>query len=496
MAKFEALRSSLTIQSQIISTKRMEKGKSTGNPKGQTVAKTVGTGTIPISTDFKGCDMISIKKYAAGTTLLVGMILLACVFGSSAEGALKGGTAKVNITPPIGAWLSGYGSRNKPSEGILDPLYAKALVLDDGKEKIAIVSADLLWVPLEITNEIRQKVQEKLGIPPQNVMICGTHTHFAPKIDRIARDWPDAPAAEIDESYVQVLKKKIFDSIMLADKGSKEVKLGVGKGEMTEIVYNRRTKKPDGTVAMTFNLPPASKDLTFGPVDPELCLLRVDDSDGNLLAAVVNYACHPVSGDPIRDKFYYISADYPGYTAQVIEQAEGGNCIFLLGTAGDMNPVRLNRKHPRMQTGKALGGAVLRYLQFTQPCSDVKISTLKRQVSLPLKKDLPPERKLSLGKDDKTQDTEIQVLRIGDIYIVGLPGEILVEIGLEIKAKAGIDNLFVVSLANDAVGYVCPRAAYKEGGYEPGSGTNLAPGAGEIITERALELIEQLKQGT
>ena len=446
--------------------------------------------------DFKGCDMFFMRKYTFMTMVLVGMVLLTCVFGSSAHGELKGGTAKVDITPPVGAWLSGYGSRNKPSEGILDPLYAKALVLDDGREKIAIVSADLLWVPLKITNEIRQKVQEKIGIPQQNIMICGTHTHFAPKIDRIAKDWPDAAAAEIDESYVQVFKKKIFDSIMLADRDIKEVKLGVGKGEMTEIVYNRRTKKPDGTVAMTFNLPPASKDLTFGPVDPELCLLRVDDSDGDLVAAVVNYACHPVSGDPIRDKFYYISADYPGYTAQVIEQAEGGNCIFLLGTAGNMNPIRLNRKHPRMQTGKALGGAALRHIQFTQPCSDVKISTLKQQVSLPLKKDLPPERLLSVGKDAETQNSEIQVLRIGDVYILGLPGEILVEIGLEIKAKAGIENLFVVSLANDIVGYVCPRAAYKEGGYEPDSGTNLAPGAGEIITERALMLIEQVKQGT
>jgi neutral ceramidase len=424
------------------------------------------------------------------------MIMLHGAFGSSVKGQLKGGTARVDITPPVGAWLSGYGSRNKPSEGMLDPLYAKALVLENGQSKIAIVSADLLWVPLKMTNEIRQRVQEKLGIPPQNVMICGTHTHFAPKIDRIAKDWPDAAAAQIDESYIQVLKKKIFDSIMLADKDSRQVRLGVAKGQISEIVYNRRTKKPDGTVAMTFNLPPASEDLTFGPVDPELCLLRVDDPDGALVAAVVNYACHPVSGDPIRDKFYYISADYPAYTAQVIEQAEGGSCIFLLGTAGNINPVRLNRKDPRMQTGKALGGAAVRYLQFTQPCGNVKISALKQPVSLPLKKDLPPERKLSVGKDAETQNTEIQVLRIGDAYIVGLPGEVLVEIGLEIKVRAGIDNLFVVSLANDAVGYVCPRAAYKEGGYEPGSGTNLAPGAAEIITEHALKLIEQIRQRT
>ena len=435
------------------------------------------------------------NKCKFATILLSGIIMLNGVFGSSAKGQLKGGTAKVDITPPVGVWLSGYGSRNKPSEGILDPLYAKALVLDDGQQKIAIVSADLLWVPLKMTNEIRQQVQEKLGIPPQNVMICGTHTHFAPKIDRVAKNWPDVAAAQIDESYVQVLKKKIFDSIMLADKNSRQVSLNVGKGEISEIIYNRRMKRPDGKVTMTFNLPPASKDLTFGPVDPELCLLRVDDPNDGLVAAMVNYACHPVSGDPIRDKFYFISADYPAYTARVIEQTERGNCIFLLGTAGNINPVRLNRKHPRMQMGKALGGAALRYLQFAQQCTNVKISADKQPVSLPLKKDLPPERMLSVGKDAETQNTEVQVLRIGDIYIVGLPGEILVEIGLEIKARAGIENLFVVSLANDAVGYVCPRAAYKEGGYEPDSGTNLAPGAGEIITERALKLIEQIRQG-
>jgi neutral ceramidase len=465
-------------------------------PAGYTVAKATGADIMPFLSDFKGFEVSFMNKYTFLSMFLSGIVMLDGVFSPCARGQFKAGTAKVNITPPIGAWLSGYGSRNKPSEGILDPLYAKALVLDDGQCKIAIVSADLLWVPLEMTSEIRQQVQEKLGIPPQNVMICGTHTHFAPKIDRIAKDWPDAAAAQIDESYVQVFKKRIFDSIMLADKDSRQVSLSVGKGQISEIVYNRRTKNPDGTVAMTFNLPPASPDLTFGPVDPELCLLRADDPNGALVAAVVNYACHPVSGDPIRDKFYYISADYPAYTAQVVEQAEGGNCIFLLGTAGNINPVRLNRTHPRMQTGKALGGAALRYLQFTQPCGDVKISALKQPISLPLKKDLPPERKLSVGKDAETQNTEVQVLRIGDVYIVGLPGEVLVEIGLEIKAKAGIENLFVVSLANDAVGYVCPRAAYKEGGYEPGSGTNLAPGAAEIITEQALKLIEQIRQGT
>jgi hypothetical protein len=118
---------------------------------------------------------------------------------------------------------------------------------------------------------------------------------------------------------------------------------------------------------------------------------------------------------------------------------------------------------------------------------------MTKPVTLPLKKDRSPDRVLDEDKDKETLITEIQALRIGEFYIIGLPGEVLVEIGLDIKKRAGIENLFVVSLANDAVGYVCLRQAYQEGGYEPGNGTDLAEGAGEIITEHALALLEQIK---
>ncbi|MHC4605077.1 MAG: neutral/alkaline non-lysosomal ceramidase N-terminal domain-containing protein, partial [Planctomycetota bacterium] len=81
-----------------------------------------------------------------------------------------------------------------------------------------------------------------------------------------------------------------------------------------------------------------------------------------------------------------------------------------------------------------------------------------------------------------------------DIYILGLPGEILVEVGLEIKRKTGLENLFIVTVSNDTIGYVCHSRAYEEGGYEPGSGTNLAKGAGEIMTKEARDIINQITQ--
>ncbi len=422
------------------------------------------------------------------------VVLFNSTVGLASQTTLKAGCAKIDITPPVGVWLSGYGHRNKPSDDILDELYARALVLDNGRDKIAIVSTDLLWVPLDITNEVRKQVKVKIGIPEKNVLVCATHTHFGPKIDRITKNWPDAADSKIDTSYVHTLSKKITDSIVTAYKNMSEAKVGAVQGRIPEVVYNRRTKKPDGSVQMTFNLPPADSSLTFGPVDPQVAILKVEDSDGALVGAIVNFACHPVSGDQNREIFYSISADYPGYTAQVIEQTEGGICLFALGTAGNMNPVRMNIANPRLQIGRALGGEVLRRIQFVSTSGEVTLKAMKKSITLPLKKTLSPDRIMDVDKKEKTVTTEIQILRISDIYILGLPGEILVEIGLEIKNKAGIEKLFIISLANDTVGYVCPRGAYKEGGYESGRGTNLAEGAGEIITKQALNIINQMKR--
>lgn len=434
------------------------------------------------------------KHFSLKIIFLLSVILLSGgIFCPACQAALKGGFSKVDITPPVGVWLSGYSSRNKPSEGISDELYAKAMVLDDGQNKIAIVSADLLWFPLEITAEIREIARKKTGIPESNILVCATHTHFGPKIDKIRKDWPDTPVSKVDKSYVQKLTKKIADSISTAAQNLKPVKLGVVKGEISEIVYNRRTKRPDGKVAMTFRLPPADANLVFGPIDPEVAILRVDDASDLILGSIVNYACHPVCGATDSNEFYSISADYPGYTARVVEQMEGGICLFALGTAGDMNPVRMEGENHRSRIGKALGGEVLRRLQFVPASGDITLKALKKPMILPLKKDLPPERITDANNPEETLTTEIQVIRIGDIYILGLPGEVLVEVGLEIKKRAGIENLFIISLSNDACGYVCHSQAYEEGGYEPGWGTNLAKGAGEIVIKEALDIIDQIK---
>jgi hypothetical protein len=447
-------------------------------------------------------------------TWILVVFLILHIFCPTSEAVLKGGCAKVNITPPLGIPL--IGSYGKPSDDILDELYAKALVLDDGTNAVVIVSTDLLYTPLEeITGPVRKIITEKTGISEQNILVCATHTHSGPEVFTRSKfgQAGDESAQDIDQCYLDTLVKKIAGSALIAHKEMREVKIGAAKGQAPEIVYNRRprnnkglvkmaftvspevraTRKvvvgPDGDVRTTFVLPDDKTEWKFGPIDPDVCVLRVEDTDSEILASLVNFGCHPVSIYPFLSTA--VSADYPAYTTSVVEQAEGGLCLFTLGLAGDAVPYDRGVL-PCRQIGRAIGGEALRRLQFVTTTDDITVSGLKKEIVFPAKKSAPGDT-IDNNKDPDPIISEIQVLRLGDIYILGLPGEVLVEVGLEIKKRAGLKNLFIVTMSNDAIGYVCYSAAYDEGGYEPAGATKLAKGAGEIMIEQALKLIDQIK---
>jgi hypothetical protein len=430
--------------------------------------------------------------------------LCACSVGRA---ALRAGCAKVNITPPLGLKL--IGSQGKPSDSVLDELYGRALVLCDGASTLAIVSVDLLYSPLEeITNPVRALVAERVGIPEQNVMVCATHTHSGPDIFTNAKLPLESRIApeDIDQAYVRTVIGKLAGAVQMAHRDMQDARIGAATGELTEVLYNRRPKRPDGQVQMaftlpaeitatrktqvgpdgrtrvTFSMPPEQADLTFGPVDPAVSVLRVEDPNGRIVGSLFAFGCHPVSVYPHRSTA--ISADYPARAMRVVEQAEGGISLFALGLAGNTVPVRRDLG-PCEQIGKALGAEVLQRLQFIVTTDDVTLDAGRCSLTLAGKDPGAP------GPQEIT--TEIQVLRLGDVYILGLPGEVLVEVGLAIKDKAGIDKLFVTSMTNDSIGYVCHAEAYAEGAYEPVRGTHLAPGAGEAVITRALALLAEIQ---
>ncbi|HON91489.1 MAG TPA: neutral/alkaline non-lysosomal ceramidase N-terminal domain-containing protein [Sedimentisphaerales bacterium] len=430
-------------------------------------------------------------------------LLLGLTLATIARASLRGGCGKVEITPPLGITL--IGSKGQPSDVIRDGLFAKAMVLNDGTVTVAVVSVDLLYTPLEeITNPVRTLVRQRTGIAEKNVMVCATHTHSGPEVFTRSKVPTEGrlDSSQIDQSYCRVLVSKIADSVQIAHRNMQEVRIGSAIGSLPEVLYNRRPRTPDGQVQMAFTIPetvaatrrletgddgrlravfdpaPGESPLQFGPIDPTVLVFRMEDASGRVVGSIIGFGCHPVCIYPFLSTT--ISADYPAFATRVVEQTEGGTSLFVLGLAGNTVPLRRDVK-PCEQLGKALGGEALKRLQMATASGDVALRAATREITLPCK----------AGGSSSSFTTEIQLLGLGDTWILGLPGEILVEVGLTIKERVSAKNLFVVSLANDVVGYVNHRQAYKEGGYEPGPATFLAEGAGEILIEQALSLIEE-----
>jgi len=422
--------------------------------------------------------------------------------------------------------MAGYSARDHGSESIHDELYCKALVLESDGTEVALITSDLLGIGAALANEVRTLVNESVGIPPDRVWICGSHTHFGPETGK-KQDEDDA--TKVHNAYLDIVIQKMASAVKIAHDALRPARLGAGAIDAEGISYNRRLIREDGKVEMSLTLPLPYEELTFGPVDPEVTVLRIlGEGDDDTIATVINFACHPVSS---TDHSYEISADYPGYAMDLVEKVEGGVCLFALGCAGNIVPIQRKGRSKR-QVGLSLGGIVLKALQWIQVSSDTRIRAASKQVDLPLRP-FPSESEMEkdietaqAALDEATEkqasartlkelgeqlsvarsmprwaerhgrasvlSTEIQVFWIGEIPMVALPGEIFVEMGLSIKAGLGTDGAFVASLSNDSIGYVPIRQAFEEGGYES-TVSAFAPGCGEHLVEEALELAKSTR---
>jgi len=443
---------------------------------------------------------------------------------------LKAGIARVNITPPVGFPQAGFAARMDVSQGIQDELFAKALVLDDGKLKIAIVTCDLLGLDKDVVAEIRQLIEKKTDISKNNVMIACSHTHSGPAI-KDPGYLEEEIVANFLPQWIEVLPYKIAGAVKMASNKLVEARVGLGKGS-SDIGVNRRLKTNEGNITIGPNIQ--------GIIDPTVGLLRVDRADGSLLAVLVNYACHAVTLGPENLLF---SADYPGYMMNILEKLWDGKTMvmFANGTAGNINPRIRGDYIATKRIGGILAGEVLKVMETIEANSSISLNILRKPIYLPLKK-FPSlteakaqlqekeqfiseaEKKGILNQDmsglcgevikakyrvrvieelqrlESKEDlkvnrlaTEIQALRINESAFVVLPGEIFVEIGLAIKKRSPFEQTFVIGYANDInVSYVPTTESYDEGGYEP-EWAKVDRGADKIIENEAVALLKNLK---
>jgi hypothetical protein len=244
------------------------------------------------------------------------------------------GTAVVDITPPVGYRMSGY-FYERLSTGTANPLHAKALVLRQGRERIALVFCDLIGVPLEVSSQARRQAAEKTGIPAANILVAGTHSHTGPLYfgslrrhfheQALARSSSD-PQEQVD--YAADLTAKIVKAVAEADAAARPAQLAAGSAQQAGLSFNRRFHMKDGTVR--FNPGPLNPDIVrpAGPIDPQVGIVLVRDAaDARPAAAVVNFALHL---DTTGGTLY--AADYPFYIEQALREPLGERFTLLFGT--------------------------------------------------------------------------------------------------------------------------------------------------------------------
>jgi hypothetical protein len=393
---------------------------------------------------------------------------------SALAGELQAGAAKVDITPPTGYAMWGYGARHdSPSVGVVDPLQARALVLEVGTEKIALVSLDLGRAPpRNSTQTIRAKVKDAAGI--EHLFLVGSHTHHGPVIE--LDDWPSST-----NSYVHELEQKLASVIIEANKNLRPARIGFASKEVP-FNRNRHSKLPEK------------------PVDREFVALRVEDLDGKAIARAVNFAAHPTMRE-VRDMRF--SADYPGALAAVVEKETGVPCLFLQGAAGDLSP------NPGLDTGpdrfgQRLGQEALELAKTIrcEPAEKHQLQVAEDDFRFKSRIDLAnPAIKAGYvnaffqGIVD-FYDREYQegvrphlttALLDGKIGIVGVSGEFFCGHSLSLKKRARLEHVLFLGYCNDYHQYFPTIEAAAEGGYGADATVSAAEvGAGELIINRAL----------
>ena len=406
-------------------------------------------------------------------------------------GPLEVGISTADITPQESVWMAGFGARKEPSKGVYRPLTATCLVFDNGVTRVAFLAFDLCKIYETQLDDLRNAAGNA-GIPPQNVMINVSHSHYGPKLNH-----------KMNAGYTALFRRRTDPLVEAAVKDLQPAVLDFTVGSCTMSI-NRRQLNDEGQV--TGMRPEPRKQ-----IDPDVPVLRVLSSDGRVRAVIFGYACHPTTVSALH---YQIGTDYPGFARDWIEAAyPGARAVFLQGCGGDIKPrytipgkggygrfghLLLDQLQTVAELGHELGRAVVAALmvppapvpakrpvnQALAVTAPVQLGGIVEKVALPDKKD--PE-----GKSHRVY---MGAWRIGDVFIFGSQCEICSNIGLRIKHELADTRVWTNGYTHWGGGYIPDAAAYREGGYEVKSST-LSPATEDLVVGNARRYIEALRQG-
>ena len=447
--------------------------------------------------------------------------------------AFQVGYAEVNINPPLGIFVHGY-YIERYAEGFLDDLLASAMAIKCNDKIILMIAVDNCLIKTSVMDGYRQKIAQATGVDAECIFICASHTHTGPQVS----DLPDMSAKILE--YTEFLGRRLADVAVLALADLQEAKMGHIYGWAPErVAYIRRYKMKDGS---TMTCPPIDDpniDHPIGELDQRVNVLRFDRKNAPSIV-LVNYGVH---ADTVNGNL--ISADWPGWMRRTLEKAlDGTKCMFFPGaegdvgstnvypTAGDMNDTEISfdneMKSPGMArfVGRALAGTVLQVYDKVAYVDVDSIDCVRKTLRIPT--NMPTAEQLLLaheykklheaGRDDLIPYTAMELttvvaeairmcelehgpeffdvtltgVRIGNVALVGIPGEPFTDIGVEIKKAEGWDLILPCALTNGYGGYFPMQSAFDEGGYEARTSRYKA-GVAERIIAGGKQLLEEMK---
>jgi neutral ceramidase len=453
------------------------------------------------------------------STCLTMAVLISYIFGPlpafAADDALnwKAGVATVLITPSQPMWMAGYASRNKPSDGVLSELHAKALMVEDSAgTRAVIVTTDLIGIPRPLRQQVAKAIETRHKLNPAGLVLNCSHTHCSP----VVRDdlemsvmYPlDPEQRQRVEAYFVELRNKLIGVIDLAIEDLKPAKLSYSHARCS-VAMNRRLPTKDG-----FQNSPYPD----GPVDHDVPVLRVESPDGKLRAIAFGYACHNTTTALMQ-----FNADYAGFAQTELEKAHpGATALFVMGCGGDQNPYPRGQIDWAITHGKTLSTAVeAALLPQPKPLSG-PLKFEYKEIDLPFEqmthdelaarrnsKDLYVKRRAEAllaehekhGKIRESYPYPVQVLQFGgDLTMVTLGGEVVIDYALRLKRELGSTPVWVAGYSNDVMAYIPSERVLKEGGYEGGGAMNFTnlpgpwrPGVEDLIINSTRNMVERLR---
>lgn len=420
---------------------------------------------------------------------IVLLLLAGCASPATTDAGFRCGMAKATITPGGPVMMAGYGSRNKPSEGVAADLWARVLAIDDGSgEMKVLVTADIIGFGPVLSRAIKEEARKRYGLSDAALLLVGSHTHSGPVIsERALVDHPEQVQAR--DAYVDLLRGRIVSLIgeALCTMTPARLEWARGRGE---IAMYRRVAKPDGTWAFGDN--------PQGPVDPDLPVMAIRAVDGKLRALFFTYACHCTSIRNGKDGFYKIHPDWAVCCSTLEERMPGTQVMFVTGCGADIDPLPRGPLSDAEKNAASIAASIQTVLDkgaFTPVAPPLRAKALRLDLPLEALDEAAVAKMAETGKPaEKKLAEQVGRLNRGPVpfpittwrfgsgpSIVALGGETCVEYALRLKKELGADKVWPVGYANEVMCYIPSERVLKENGYE--SGWTLAWGRGVATSQ-------------